>query len=80
MSRGHSETGNGLRTAVLVLSDKGARGERQDLSGPSLLEFLAERGVPDALLEVLPDERELIAGRGSLGNDDFIASLLPAMA
>ena len=63
MSWSHSAAGNELRAAVLVLSDKGARGERQDLSGPALLEFLAERGVSDALLEILPDERELIAAQ-----------------
>ena len=52
-----------LRAAVLVLSDKGARGEREDLSGPALVEFLADRGHPDARLEILPDARDRIAER-----------------
>ena len=50
-----------LRVAVLVLSDKGSRGEREDLSGPALVGFLADRGHPGARLEILPDEQTLIA-------------------
>ncbi len=50
-----------LKTGVLVLSDKGSRGEREDASGPALLDFLADQGVPDAELVILPDERPLIA-------------------
>ena len=44
------------RTGVLVLSDKGSRGERIDTSGPALVRFLAEHGRADAHLEILPDE------------------------
>jgi molybdopterin adenylyltransferase len=50
-----------LKTGVLVLSDKGFRGERDDTSGPALLEFLTAQGVADPRLVVLPDERERIA-------------------
>lgn len=46
---------------MLVLSDKGFRGERQDTSGPALVEFLTAQGHPGALLKLLPDEQELIA-------------------
>jgi molybdopterin adenylyltransferase len=58
-------TGGGktLRAVVLVLSDKGARGERKDTSGPALVEFLAGQGHPAATLELLPDEIELISAR-----------------
>jgi molybdenum cofactor synthesis domain-containing protein len=50
-----------LRAGVLVLSDKGFRGEREDTSGPALVAFLAEQGHPRVQLIVLPDERERIA-------------------
>ena len=47
-----------LRAAVITLSDKGSRGERQDRSGPLAAEMLAEAGyrVEETLL--LPDEAE----------------------
>ena len=50
-----------LRCAVLVLSDKGSRGEREDLSGPALVSCLTEKGCPEPLLSLLPDDRPLIA-------------------
>ncbi len=50
-----------LKTGVLVLSDKGFRGERDDTSGPALLEYLSQQGVTEPRLVVLPDERERIA-------------------
>ncbi len=50
-----------LKTGVLVLSDKGFRGERTDTSGPALINFLKEQGLAGADLVVLPDERERIA-------------------
>ena len=44
-----------LRAAVITLSDKGSRGEREDLSGPLIVEMLTEAGyrVEETLL--LPD-------------------------
>lgn len=52
----HPGGSRALRAAVLVLSDKGARGERVDTSGPALVEFLADRGHRDARLELLSDD------------------------
>lgn len=52
-----------MRAAILVLSDKGSRGERVDTSGPALKQFLAGRGVEVMTLEILPDARTLIADR-----------------
>ncbi len=56
----HSQ-GNNLKTGILVLSDKGSRGEREDTSGPALVAFLQENGVAEANLMVLPDDRARIA-------------------
>jgi molybdopterin adenylyltransferase len=56
----HHETKN-LRAAILVLSDKGSRGERVDTSGPALRDFLAGQGVEVVALEILPDTLDLIA-------------------
>jgi len=45
-----------MRAAILTLSDKGARGERVDMSGPALSAWLAERGVRTVHAHVIPDE------------------------
>lgn len=51
-----------LRVAVLVLSDKGSAGQREDLSGPALVSWLGARGALVTECGLLPDEREQIAG------------------
>lgn len=55
-----------LRAQVLVLSDKGSRGEREDKSGPALRDFLTVRGVEVTGVDILPDEVTLIANRINL--------------
>jgi molybdenum cofactor synthesis domain-containing protein len=61
---GHAHSGSRtLRAHVLVLSDKGSRGERQDKSGPALHDFLVARGVEVLGTEILPDDKSLIADR-----------------
>ncbi|MGD0586989.1 MAG: MogA/MoaB family molybdenum cofactor biosynthesis protein [Oryzomonas sp.] len=49
-----------MRAAILTLSDKGARGERVDESGPALASWLAEQGVATVHAEVIPDDFEQI--------------------
>lgn len=48
------------RVGVLTLSDKGARGEREDRSGALIREFAAGMGAEVAQYEVIPDEAERI--------------------
>ena len=48
-----------LTVAILTLSDKGSKGEREDLSGPAIAEFL--KGLGDVkYYDILPDERDMI--------------------
>jgi molybdopterin adenylyltransferase len=47
--------------AVLTLSDKGSRGEREDLSGKVLAEMLAGISGKVENYEVIPDDKKLIA-------------------
>jgi len=48
-----------IRVAVLISSDKGARGEREDLSGPAVVTIL--QGLAEVVaLDVVADEKELI--------------------
>ncbi len=49
--------------AILTVSDKGSRGEREDLSGAALEEAVLARGWSVEVREVVPDEEEAIAER-----------------
>jgi molybdenum cofactor synthesis domain-containing protein len=49
-----------MTAAVLTMSDKGSRGEREDLSGPAIREMVRNIGVSVEYYEVIPDEKELI--------------------
>lgn len=48
---------------VLTISDKGARGEREDTSGAAIKELLASIGVSIERYEVVADEMEVVAAR-----------------
>ncbi len=59
-----------IRVGILTVSDRSARGERADLSGPALADALATRWAEAAVMEraVVPDERvEIAAGVTGLG-------------
>ncbi len=52
--------------AVITVSDKGSRGEREDTSGPALVRMLEENGYTVVYTAMVPDEigdirRELVA-------------------
>ena len=44
--------------AVITVSDKGARGEREDTSGPNLCAILLEHGFDVVHTAIVPDEAE----------------------
>ena len=46
--------------AVITISDKGARGERVDTSGPNLVELLKARDYDVVYTAIIPDEMEQI--------------------
>jgi molybdenum cofactor synthesis domain-containing protein len=53
-----------FRVGILTVSDKASRGERQDMSGPTIresLSFLGDSYV--AMYEIIPDEKDVIAGK-----------------
>jgi molybdenum cofactor synthesis domain-containing protein len=52
-----------MKAGILTLSDKGARGERTDLSGPALTDWLGRHGVETAVYEMIPDDMELISAK-----------------
>ena len=46
--------------AVITVSDKGARGERKDTSGPAVKAMLEEAGFEVVYTNIIPDEKEQI--------------------
>jgi molybdopterin adenylyltransferase len=55
-----SSTPERLTAAVLTVSDSSARGERADLSGPAVVEFLTQHGFSVVATEIIPDEQPQI--------------------
>lgn len=45
---------------ILTISDKGSRGEREDLSGPEIRRIISELPATVDAYEVIPDEEEMI--------------------
>lgn len=50
-----------FRVGVITASDKGSRGEREDLSGPTLIRLVQDIGGEVVEYVVLPDEQTLLA-------------------
>ena len=48
------------RVAVITSSDKGYRGEREDLSGPAVKEIMEAAGYEVVSVDVLPDDRGML--------------------
>lgn len=66
-----------MRVAVLTLSDKGARGERVDQSGPHIREKLREIGAEIVSHKMLPDDIEsLVAELDRLADVDKVDIVL----
>lgn len=65
-----------MKAAILTLSDKGARGERSDQSGPALLDWLAGHGVAVETTAMIPDDREQIAATLIRWADDLAVDLI----
>jgi len=49
-----------MKAAVLILSDKGAAGKREDLSGPALMEWLKNHQVETVRYDMIPDDYDTI--------------------
>ena len=49
-----------IRASVIIVSDKGYAGVREDASGPLLADHLREMGAEVVGLEIIPDEQDQI--------------------
>jgi len=59
-----------FKAAVLAISTSKAAGEGQDESGPLLKELLEDAGCNVVAVELIPDDRDLIAGRLRFYSDE----------
>lgn len=65
-----------MRAAILTLSDKGARGERIDTSGPALSTWLEQHGCTTVATGIIPDDLETIISMLSGWADNDTADLI----
>jgi molybdenum cofactor synthesis domain-containing protein len=54
---------NKLRIAILTISDRGYRHEREDSSGPAIFTWLKDNGYCSTESALLPDETEMISSQ-----------------
>lgn len=64
------------RTIVLTVSDRSARGVREDLSGPEAVRLLKQAGYEVVRTEILPDEKELLSEKMRDICDQHLADLI----
>ncbi|SHG38706.1 molybdopterin adenylyltransferase [Thermosyntropha lipolytica DSM 11003] len=50
------------RTGILIMSDKGSKGEREDVSGRTIRELMGEKYICE-YYEMIPDEKDIIIDR-----------------
>ena len=65
-----------MRAAILTLSDKGARGEREDLSGPALCDWLNQKGVVVECISLIPNDFEEIVTTLEKWTDSLVPDLI----
>ncbi|MFN0125028.1 MAG: molybdenum cofactor biosynthesis protein B [Blastocatellia bacterium] len=65
-----------IKAIVLTISDSASRGEREDLSGPAVVQDLEALGAMVVAREILADERDLIAARLRSHADAEAANLI----
>jgi molybdenum cofactor synthesis domain-containing protein len=49
-----------MRAGVITLSDKGSKGQREDVSGKLVRDMLKDAGICVDIYEIIPDEHDLI--------------------
>jgi molybdenum cofactor synthesis domain-containing protein len=64
------------RLAVLTVSDKGFKGEREDLSGTLITEMLSQPEYNLVFYEIVPDDEKMISDKLSIWADQFELNLI----
>ncbi len=65
-----------LRVGILTISDMGAKGEREDTSGPAIRELVARLDAQVTQYAIVPDERPIIAQRLTDWADGHLADTI----
>ena len=65
-----------LRVAVITSSDKGYAGEREDKSGPAIVQMMKDAGYQVVETVILPDEKEMLKEKMAKICDENIADLI----
>jgi len=60
----------GVRVGILTISDRSARGQRADASGPALAEMVRLQGWVVQKIDIIPDERDVIENKLITWADD----------
>jgi len=65
-----------FKVAIITISDRGSKGEREDLSGPLIREMV--KGLPAEVIhyEIIPDEKEMIIEALKRSSDELKADLI----
>ena len=64
------------RVAIITSCDMGYQGKREDLSGPAIREIVEKEGYQVVLMEILPDDRAMLAKRMAEIADENQAELI----
>jgi molybdopterin adenylyltransferase len=65
-----------FRVAILTISDRGSKGEREDSSGPLIREMVKDLPAEVIHYEIIPDEKELIIEALKKSADQLKADLI----
>ncbi len=65
-----------IKVAILTMSDKGARGEREDLSGAAIRDMVGPLPAEVVVYEVIPDEKKFIISKLKHYSDDLKADVI----
>lgn len=65
-----------FKAAILTASDKGSRGEREDLSGPAIQTIIEPEGYEVTVYKVLPDDQETLENEMKRIADEGLADII----
>ncbi len=65
-----------FKVAILTISDRGSKGEREDSSGPLIREMVKDLPAEVIHYEVIPDEKEQIVGALKRSSDQLKVDLI----